>query len=67
MSDFHLLIRGPGDEPVGRVDLDCEDEQEAMEVAANVISPYGHELRDDGRFLGRFEASWGEHLESEAD
>jgi hypothetical protein len=66
MSEFYLLISGPDFEPVGRADLDCADQADAMRIASNVRSPYGHELFHDSRFLGRFDPAWGEHLEAEA-
>ncbi|WP_374472193.1 hypothetical protein [Phenylobacterium sp.] len=65
MADFELLVRGPEDEAVGRVDLECDDVAEAMRLAASLVSPYGHELLVDGRFLGRFEAGWGDHLDDD--
>jgi hypothetical protein len=65
MPEFHLLLSGPDQQPVARLDLDCEDEQEAMRIAASVISPHGHELLEGNRFLGRFDPTWGEHLEEE--
>jgi hypothetical protein len=66
VADFELLVRGPESEPVARVELDCDDVGEATRLAASVISPYGHELLEDGRFLGRFEAGWGDHLDEDA-
>lgn len=63
--DFHLLISGPDLLAVARLELDCEDEQAAMQIAANIVSPYGHELLAGERFIGRFDPAWGELLEHE--
>ena len=56
---------GPEAGSVGQVELDCDDLDEARELAANLISPLGHELLADGRFVARFEARWGEHLDDD--
>ena len=67
MSDYHLLISGPDLAAVAGLELDCEDEQTAMQIAASLASPYGHDLLHGGRFIGRFDPGWGELLEREED
>lgn len=47
------------------MDLDCEDDPEALQAAVAIVSPFGHELWSDDRFMARFEPNWGEHLEAE--
>lgn len=67
MSDYHLLISGPDLAAVACLEIDCEDERTAMEIAASIASPYGHDLLQGGRFIGRFNPGWGELLERYED
>ena len=66
MPDFEIRVLGALSETVARVALDCETLAEAKDLAANLISPHGHQLLADGRFVSRFESGWGEHLEDDS-
>ena len=56
MSDYSLYVIGEDGEFDGLVELDCSDDAEALRIAFGAGSPFGHELWQDHRFLGWFEA-----------
>ncbi|HEY8616700.1 hypothetical protein [Phenylobacterium sp.] len=66
MADFEIRVLGAHSATVARVALDCETLAEAKDLAANLISPHGHQLLADGRFAGQFEPGWGDHLDEDS-
>jgi hypothetical protein len=56
MSDYSLYVVGEDGAFDGLVELDCADDAEALRIAFGAVSPFGHELWREGRFLGWFEA-----------
>jgi len=65
MADYRMRVRGPGGLFGADVALDCETDDQALVIAWSVESPYGHEVRSDGRLLGMFEAGWGADFPAE--
>jgi hypothetical protein len=61
MSDYSLYVVGEDGAFEGLVELECEDDAEALRIAFGAISPFGHELWQDDRFLGWFEAGGRTH------
>lgn len=55
--NYTVLVIGLDGEVEGELNLDCDSDQEAANLAFGAASLFGHELvAADGRFLGWFDA-----------
>ncbi|RAK58848.1 hypothetical protein DJ021_03050 [Phenylobacterium hankyongense] len=54
MSRYHLRITLEKDLGHGRLELECENDREAVQIAFGADSPRGHALWQERRFLGVF-------------
>jgi hypothetical protein len=64
---YHLRIAGPDDEDFGVLDLECDDDAEAIRLAARAQSPHGHSLWRGAHLLGWFEPASDREIEPDAD
>lgn len=61
-QDFYLVVATASPLMADRIPLECDNEDDALQIALAVSSPHGHALVQGQRFLARFGPAWGEHL-----